>query len=40
VAEEGIYPGIGHMGLLVSLVPGLRSRTSLYRDMLDFIRAH
>lgn len=35
--EERQYPGIGHMGLLFSLLPGWRGRTSLYRDMLDFI---
>lgn len=39
VAEERQYPGIGHVGVLLSLLPFLRGRTSLYRDMLDFVRA-
>ena len=34
------YPGTGHVGIILSLAPGLRWRTSLRRDMLDFIAAH
>jgi len=34
------YPGIGHIGIILSLVPGLRGRTTLRQDMLDFIHAH
>jgi acetyl esterase/lipase len=34
------YSGVGHIGILLSLAPGFRSRTTLYRDMLDFVRAH
>ena len=38
--EERIYPGIGHVGIILSLVPGLRGRTSLYSDMLEFVRSN
>jgi acetyl esterase/lipase len=38
--EEKHYPGVGHIGILLSLAPGFRGRTTLYRDMLDFVRAH
>lgn len=34
------YPGIGHVGIILSLAPGLRWRTSLRQDMLAFIAAH
>ena len=37
--EQRIYPGIGHIGIILSLVPGLRGRTSLYGDMLEFVRS-
>ena len=31
------YPHTGHIGIILSLVPGLRWTTSLRKDMLDFI---
>jgi acetyl esterase/lipase len=31
------YHRTGHIGILLSLAPGFRRRTTLYRDMLDFI---
>ncbi|MGN6516615.1 MAG: alpha/beta hydrolase [Rhizomicrobium sp.] len=34
------YHGTGHIGILLSLAPGFRKRTTLYQDMLDFIAAH
>lgn len=34
------YAGVGHIGILLSLVPGFRKRTTLYQDMLAFIAAH
>ena len=34
------YPGIGHIGIILSLAPGFRGRTTLRQDMLDFIHAH
>lgn len=34
------YHGTGHIGILLSLVPGFRRRTTLYHDMLTFIAAH
>ena len=37
--EERQYPGIGHIEIILSLLPGLRGRTSLYNDMLAFVQA-
>jgi acetyl esterase/lipase len=34
------YDGTGHIGILLSLAPGFRKRTTLYQDMLTFIAAH
>jgi hypothetical protein len=34
------YRGIGHVGVILSLVPGFRRITRLRQDMLDFIRSH
>ncbi len=34
------YDGTGHIGILLSLVPGFRGMTSLRQDMIAFIRAH
>ena len=34
------YPGVGHIGIILSLVPGFRSHTTLRQDMLDFISSH
>jgi acetyl esterase/lipase len=34
------YAGVGHIGLLLSLVRPFRQRTTLRGDMADFIRAH
>jgi acetyl esterase/lipase len=38
--QEIHYPGTGHVGILLSLVPGFRGITHLRQDMLDFIRTH
>ena len=38
--QEVHYPGTGHVGILLSLVPGFRGRTNLRQDMLDFIHTH
>ena len=32
------YPGIGHVGIILSLARGFRGRTTLHQDMLRFIR--
>jgi hypothetical protein len=40
VVEEKYYPGTGHIGIILSLAPGFRGRTSLHQDMLHFIRTH
>lgn len=37
---EKHYAGVGHIGILLSLAEQFRTRSSLHRDMLDFIRAH
>src|SRR5262249_34570170 len=34
------YRDIGHVAILLSLLPGLRHATPLRQDMLDFIHAH
>lgn len=34
------YPGVGHIGIILSLVPGFRGKTTLRRDIVDFIHAH
>jgi acetyl esterase/lipase len=34
------YPGVGHVGIILSLVPGFRGHTPLRQDMLDFIHSH
>lgn len=38
--QEVHYSGTGHVGILLSLVPGFRGVTNLRQDMLDFIRTH
>jgi acetyl esterase/lipase len=38
--QEIHYPGTGHVGILLSLVPGFRGGTHLRQDMLEFIHAH
>jgi acetyl esterase/lipase len=38
--EVKLYPGVGHIGLILSLTPWFRSHTSLRGDMAAFIRAH
>ncbi len=34
-----IYPGVGHAGIILSLMPGFRSKTTLREDMVDFVRS-
>lgn len=34
------YPGVGHVGVILSLAPGFRGKTTLREDMLRFIQAH
>jgi acetyl esterase/lipase len=38
--DQKIYPGVGHVGILLSLTGLFRSRTSLRDDMAAFIRAN
>ena len=38
--ETKIYPGVTHIGIIVSLAPFFRSRTTLRQDMIEFIKTH
>ena len=38
--ETRRYPGTGHVGIILSLAPGFRGRTTLRRDMAAFIQSH
>ena len=38
--EEAIYPGIGHIGILLSLAPGMRDNTTLRADMIKFVNSN
>jgi len=38
--ETKIYPGVGHIGIILSIAPGFRSRASLRNDILQFVAAH
>jgi acetyl esterase/lipase len=35
-----LYPGIGHIGIILSLAPGFRGKTTLESDMVQFIDNH
>ncbi len=39
-AELGIYPGIGHVGLVTALAPVFAWRAPVLRDVTSFVRAH
>ncbi len=34
------YPGIGHIGIILSLAPGFRDNTTLRADITQFVKAH
>jgi acetyl esterase/lipase len=34
------YPGVGHIGIILSLVPGFRGKTTLREDILTFVHSH
>ena len=38
--EVKTYPGVGHIGIILSLAPGFRGKTSLRQDMIDFVETH
>jgi acetyl esterase/lipase len=38
--ETRRYPGTGHVGIILSLAPGFRGRTTLRQDMSAFIHSH
>jgi len=38
--QQKVYPGVGHVGLLLSLTHVFRARSSLFEDMTAFIRAN
>jgi acetyl esterase/lipase len=33
------YPGVGHIGIILSLAPGFRGRTNLRGDVIDFVES-
>lgn len=39
-AEVKEYPGIGHIGIILSLAPGFRGNTSLRDDITQFVMTH
>ena len=39
-AETIFYKDVGHVGIILSLLPGLRWKAPLREDMLAFIAAH
>ena len=34
------YPGVGHIGIILSLVPGFRGKAALREDVVGFIQSH
>lgn len=38
--EDVIYPGIGHIGIMLALAPGFRHRAPLREDIARFVAAH
>jgi acetyl esterase/lipase len=38
--QEIIYPGIGHMGIMLALAPGFRHRARLREDIARFVATH
>jgi len=38
--EEKIYPGAGHVGILLSLAPVFRGNTTLRKDIIRFVETH
>ena len=39
-AQEIYYPGVGHIGIILSFAPGFRDKTTLADDVTKFIAAH
>jgi len=38
--DEIEYPGIGHIGIILSLAPGVRDKTTLRDDIVKFVMGH
>jgi hypothetical protein len=38
--EEIAYPRVGHMGIMLALAPGFRSRAPLREDIARFVATH
>jgi hypothetical protein len=38
--EERLYPGIGHMTIMLALAPGFRGLAPLREDIVRFVTAH
>lgn len=34
-----VYPGVGHVGIILSLMPGFRSKTTLEQDIVEFVQS-
>jgi acetyl esterase/lipase len=39
-ADVKFYPGVGHIGIILSLAPGFRGNTTLRDDMTNFVMTH
>ena len=39
-AQTIFYKDVGHVGIILSLLPGFRGKAPLRRDMLAFIQSH
>jgi hypothetical protein len=38
--DEIVYSHVGHMGIMLALAPGFRSRAPLREDIARFVAAH
>ena len=38
--DVAIYPGVGHIGIILSIVPGFRWKTTLREDIIRFVKSH
>jgi dipeptidyl aminopeptidase/acylaminoacyl peptidase len=39
-ADVKFYPGVGHIGIILSLAPGFRGNTTLRDDITNFVMTH
>jgi acetyl esterase/lipase len=38
--DVATYPGVGHIGIILSIVPGFRWKTTLREDIIRFVKSH